>query len=179
MSMSFRGSRDQGAFCVVRLLWRPVKFHPTKSVRFVSDFDTFSYNLGGKVLQFETISSAYRGYPAVCPNMHYMSVEDVVKENIRGVRKSKRWSIQIAADRLGWTKSKYARFERPGNGISVNDFFHVCEVFGVGITTLAGATTLPQRQSIERLEILIKKEEGKVEELREILGMIDPRRRDP
>lgn len=105
-----------------------------------------------------------------------MAVERRIKDKAREIRRLRGWSQQEMANRLGWSKSKYSRFEGKGHRITVNDFFHVCEVFEVGITGLAGAATAPQRRSIKKLEDIIKKEERMTEELREVLKLIDPRR---
>jgi len=105
-----------------------------------------------------------------------MDAEKKIKDKAREIRRLRGWSQQEIADRLGWSKSKYSRFEGKGHRITVNDFFHVCEIFEVGITGLAGATTAPQRKSIKKLEGIIKKEEATLQEVREVLRLIDPRR---
>ena len=42
----------------------------------------------------------------------------------------------------------------------------------MGVTTLAGTTTLPQRKAIERVEGIIKKKEMNLIELREVLELL-------
>lgn len=54
--------------------------------------------------------------------------------------------MRDAAKELGWSKSKYSRFESPKHGISVNDFFQVAQLFEAGVFALAGVMTRPQAE---------------------------------
>jgi len=104
-----------------------------------------------------------------------MDVEDRIKDKAREIRRLRGWSQEVTAQKLGWSKSKYSRFEGSGR-VLVNDLYEVCELFGVGLSHMAGSTTAVQDEAIELLEGIIKKKEHLQDELVRLLEIIDPKR---